>query len=146
MKRSLSRTISLSFATVFLLASASLALAWGPGWGGGTMTQEQYAKAQQLAAENYAAINPIFQQWQAKQAELNAQVYRQTPEKTKIEALSKEIGELQGKLYAEQANLEAKLVKEGIPAGNGWCPGYGGGMGRGMMGGGMGCGGGMGRW
>ena len=63
-----------------------------------------------------------------KRAELNAQVVAQTPDQTKIDALTKEIGDMQGKLLAERTAFRIQVNKEVGPIG--W-----GGMGYGGMGG-----------
>lgn len=91
-----------------------------------TLTPEQQETANKLNAEFTAATTGLRQEIMNKRTELNAQINGTTPDATKIEALSKEIGALQGKLLAERASLNAKLTKAGVPP-----------MGQGMMNGGM---------
>ncbi len=68
------------------------------------------------------------------------------PDTGKIESLSREIGEIEGKLTSENIRFQTELEKQGLPApaynnrgyghrgggwGNGWnCGGYGGGYGH----------------
>ena len=40
-----------------------------------------------------------------------------SPDKGKIESLSREIGELEGKMRSDRADLRAQLDKEGLPMG-----------------------------
>lgn len=103
--------------------------------GPGHMTQEQAAKAQQLDAAHYSVVDPLARQLAAKEAERYAELASTTPDRARIEAISKDIGELQGKLYAAEASYSADLAKAGI-SGAGRC-GYGYGKGHGY-----GCGGG----
>ena len=135
MKSLFLKTIPLPLVALFLLAMTSLAFAHGTHEEkGGRLSQEQYAKKQQILAENYAVVGPVMQQLKAKRAELEAVVYGQNPDKNKIEALSNEIGQLHGKLQAERANLEIRLIQEGLPfwhgkrhgRGEGGCRGAGG--------------------
>ena len=91
-----------------------------------TLTPEQQETAKKLHAEFATATTGLRQEIMNKRTELNAQINGATPDATKIEALSKEIGVLQGKLLAERASLSAKLTKAGVPA-----------MGQGMMNGEM---------
>ena len=164
MKTATIRMMTLALAATAIFAFAGLAQARGMGGGYGhggghgygqgynapALTADQQAKAQKIFATHTAAVQPIQQQMIVKQAELQAQMISATPDSSKIEALSKEIGALRGKMLSERANLNAQLTKEGLPAGGGYGMGQGmgrGGMGRGGMGhGGMGHGMGGGRW
>ena len=84
--------------------------------------QEQMAKMQELGAAHRAAVAPLMQQVQAKRAERDAQMYAATPDAAKIEALSKDIGALEGQIYAARASFNAQLAKEGVSGGwGGWC-------------------------
>jgi len=129
------RVSAVFLAVVVIAAVAGAAFAYGNRFYGG-LTPEQVAKMQQLEAESLAAMKPIMQQLYAKQAELNALIYSASPDKGKIEALAKELGALQGRLYSERANLNAALIKEGLlpltRSGAG-CGGYGQGGRGGMM-------------
>lgn len=96
----------------------------------GYLNQEQAAKAQEMSTAHHAAMTPLMQQLYAKRAELDAQIYSATPNQDAIERLGKEIGALQGQVYAANASFNARLAKEGIPAGC-WQNGRGMGYGRG---------------
>ncbi len=163
MKTATIRMMALALAATAIFAFAGLAQARGMGGGYGhggghgygqgynapALTADQQAKAQKIFATHTAAVQPIQQQMIVKQAELQAQMISATPDSSKIEALSKEIGALRGKMLSERANLNAQLTKEGLPVGSGYGMGQGmgrGGMGQGMGRGGMGHGMGGGRW
>lgn len=103
------------------------------------LSAEQQATAQKLHAESLADTNTLRDALRAKRAELDAQLASPDPDKGKIESLSRDIGELRGKLMAARVDLRAKLAREGIPAeaygpapqgrpgpgGPGYGPGYG---------------------
>ena len=137
-----------------VISAASFVYAGGPMMGGmPALSPEQQTKAQKLNNDFFAATNALRQQIMSKQAEINAQMFSLTPDAGKIEALSKELGGLEGKLRVEVIKLNAALTKEGIPTtgpgmgmtGDGMTHGgmmHGGMMGGGMMHGGM-MGGGM---
>ena len=85
---------------------------------GGSMpmlSPEQQSTMQNLHTEFYSATASLRQQIVSKQAELNAQVNSTAPDTAKIEAISTELGTLQGKLLVERAALNGKLTKEGLP-------------------------------
>ncbi|PKN08429.1 MAG: hypothetical protein CVU73_08275 [Deltaproteobacteria bacterium HGW-Deltaproteobacteria-8] len=149
--------LCVSFAAVLLLGLSGLSSAqmYGPGmmggygWGGGGDTgisQEKFAAMQKLYNEHYQATAQLRQQLFAKHSELNAQLYSGKTDDKRVETLTKEIADLNAKLFADQVNLRKQLVKQGLPVGgmgNGGM-GYGGGGYGGMMNGGYGGGGGWG--
>ena len=113
------RLLSISLAIMFMAVSAGMALAHGHHRPELNLTPEQVTKMHQIYAESHPVIHPIKQQIQAKRTELKTQIYSPTPNKGKIESLAREIGVLQGKIYVERANMNAKCIKEGLPAGPG---------------------------
>lgn len=80
------------------------------------LTADQQSKAKKIHDDVVAATSETREQLRAKRAELDAQLASPEPDKGKIESLSREIGELRGKLMAARVDLRAKLAKEGIPA------------------------------
>lgn len=80
------------------------------------LTTDQQAKAKKIHDETVAATSETREKLRAKRAELDAQLASPEPDKGKIESLSREIGELRGKLMAARVDLRARLAKEGIPA------------------------------
>lgn len=80
------------------------------------LTTDQQAKARKIHDETVAATSETREKLRAKRAELDAQLASPEPDKGKIESLSREIGELRGKLMAARVDLRARLAKEGIPA------------------------------
>ncbi len=145
MNKITSRILILAVAFSSLVAVAGMAEArmgnnmnHGNGMGQGmaqnmpTATPEQQAAMQKIFDEHYATVNPLRDQMIAKQTELTAQMNSQTPDAAKIEAISKELGAIRGKMAVEQVNLDSKLDKAGLSA---FAGGRMGGMG--MMGGQM---------
>ena len=80
------------------------------------LSAEQRATAKKLHDETVEDTRAIREQLRAKRAERDAQLASPNPDKGKIESLSRDIGELRGKLMAARVDLRAKLAKAGIPA------------------------------
>ncbi|WP_051307160.1 periplasmic heavy metal sensor [Desulfomicrobium escambiense] len=139
------RNVIATFLTLaFITAFAGFASAQGHGMMGGmgAMTPEHQATMQKLHADFNTATADLHKQLFAKESELNAALYADKPDEKKIDALTKEIGELNAKIYTERVKMHRAMAKEGIVPGAGGCQMMGGKMGGGMMGGGM-MGGGM---
>lgn len=141
--------LTLALALVALLSFNGLANAqmMGPGMMGGqgmmggmmmNLPPEKQAAAQKIYADFNTKTATMRQQLAAKQYELNAQLYSATPDDKKVQALTKEIADLNAKIFEAQVALQNQLTKEGIPAMNGM--GMMGGMPCPMMGGSMGMG------
>ena len=112
---------TLALAAILALGAAGAAQAAGrdyrpdaQAWPG--LSTEQQAKAKKIHDETVADTSGTREKLRAKRAELDAQLASPEPDKDKIESLSREIGELRGKLMAARVDLRAKLAKEGIPA------------------------------
>ena len=103
-----------------------------PGMGGGMaqLTPEKQAAFQKIHDAFAAKTAQMRAELGVKMAELNALAVAPTPDQAKIDALTKQIGDIKGKLLSERTQLRIQLAKE-------VGPGFGGGCG-GMMGGGMG--------
>ena len=117
-----------------------------PGYGAGAMarlTPEQQATFQKLHDAYATKTAQLRADLGVKRAELNALAITQNPDQAKIADLTKQIGDIEGKLLAERTQFRIQVSKEVGPNVMG---GYhhrgmmGGGYG-GMMGGGTGCGG-----
>ena len=138
-KTKFGKTVALLGALV-ILSAAGIAEANPAYHSSSSLNQEQTTRAQELITEHRTTVAPLEQQLNAKQAELNVQLYSAEPDKVKIEAISKDIGAIQGQIYTSAASLHAQLAKEGIPTngrqGNqGVARGHGGGCGGGHGGG-----------
>ncbi|MDR2820741.1 MAG: hypothetical protein LBB60_09475 [Desulfovibrio sp.] len=121
----------LSFLALAILSGVSgAANAGSHGYRGMNMPPEQYAAMQEAYAEAGRTIQPLEQQLYARQAELDALYYKDIPQSDpKSQALIKEIGELEAKLYAARSEMRAKLGDKGFAPGRGaWHGGYGRGM------------------
>jgi len=110
---------------------------YGGGYGYQSLTPEKQAAAQKIFANYQSQTVGLRQQLIVKRSELNALIYGDKPDDAKVQTLTKEISDLQAKLYTAQVALQRQLAKEDIPMMGGGYGGYGG-MGPGMMGGGYG--------
>ncbi|MHC1790942.1 periplasmic heavy metal sensor [Solidesulfovibrio sp.] len=136
-----------ALATLALTTSLALARPGGgmgggqggcPGMGGGMgqLTPEKQAAFQKIHDAFTAKTAQLRADLGVKMAELNALTVAQTPDQAKIDAVTKQIGELQAKLLSERTQLRIQLVKEIGPGfGGGGCGGMGGGYHGGMGGG-----------
>lgn len=142
------RNLIATFLTLaFITAFAGFASAQGQGMMGGmgNMSPEKHATMQKLHADFDAATADLNKQLFAKESELNAALYADKPDEKKIDTLTKEIGDLNAKIYAERVKMHKAMAKEGIVpgkghgmmGGKGGCQMMGGGMNHGQAGGGM---------
>ncbi len=126
-----STTLTLALTLAFVIAVTSLASARGHGMMGhgmGALTPEKQASMQKLHEDFATTTADLRKHIFAKESELNAELFGERTDDKKVEALTSQINELRGRLYAERVNLHRKMAAEGIvPMG-----------GRGM-GAGMGC-------
>ncbi|OLN27036.1 Zinc resistance-associated protein [Desulfovibrio sp. DV] len=142
------KTLHIALAALATLAlTSTMALArpggMGGGMGGGQGNCGGDGGMAQLSPEKQAAFQKIHDAYAAKtaqvradlgvkMAELNALSVGQTPDQAKIDAVTKQIGELQAKLLSERTQFRIQVSKEiGPGVAGGGC----GGMGGGMMGG-----------
>ena len=137
---------SISGLLIFMFAGVSLAGAFEHGKGGhggqgmrgkgygqmgnySSLTPEQQAVVQKSWDDFRKNTQTLRDQMFAKYSEMNALIYGGKADDKQIEALSKEIGELHGKLVGERSKVELQLKNQGVSFG-----GRGRGM-HGMMGG-----------
>ena len=141
------RIALVTLATVALTSSLAMARPGGqggmgggqgdcPGAGGGMtqLTPEKQAAFQKIHDAFAAKTAQMRAELGVKMAELNALAVAPTPDQAKIDALTKQIGEIKGKLLSERTQFRIQVAKEVGPGFGGGC----GGMGGGMMGHGMG--------
>lgn len=116
--RSISKFFSFFFlAGILFFGLGTACEAAGPNGGYGyQLTPEQMATVQKIFTDNYAGMDATRQALTAKRAELDAQLANPNPDMDKIESLSREIGELRGKMLAARANVRSQLAKQGLPA------------------------------
>lgn len=157
MKRTKVTSTVMALAFALALGFVGIASAQPHMMGYQNMSPEQHKVMQDTCAEFDKKVEPLRQQLYAKQTELNALYSKGTQQSDpKVQSLTKEIGDLDGKLYAARADLRKQLNDKGIPVYGGMgygdgCPmmgmmgqGHGGmmgmmgqGHGGGMMGPGM---------
>lgn len=76
--------------------------------------EEMRAKAEKIHEDHRAATDTTRQQLMVKEAELKGQMQSVNPDTGRIEALSKEIGELRGRLAVAKIKMKQQLEKEGL--------------------------------
>lgn len=74
------------------------------------------ATLQKIFNDNYADMNATRQALTEKRAQLDAELASPNPDRNKIESLSREIGDLRGKMLSARAQVRAELAKKGLPA------------------------------
>lgn len=122
MKKSLCGFLALAMLATGVIGFSGVAEArggrhngYGPGYNYNNLTPEQQEKARKLHDEHYNSVAPIRQQMIVKQAELDALLINEKPDAKKVESLSRDLGELRGKMMNQRLALRDRLEKEGLP-------------------------------
>lgn len=79
------------------------------------LTPEQQAKYKQIMDESRAATADLRKDLEAKRTELQEILKSDSPDKSRIETLSAEIGVLRGKMLVARVDTNARLKQEGLP-------------------------------
>lgn len=97
------------------------------------LTQEQQASLQQIYSDYETQVMPLQRQLQAKRAELDALYYSNNGDKSKMQILFREAGDIEAKLFTANGELRSKLDAKGLAgyAGYGHGDEHGGGHGGG---------------
>jgi zinc resistance-associated protein len=148
------KSILIGMVVVFALALvASVAMAWGPGYGRGAgygpgygnppipnLIPEQATKIQAIREVQFKDIAPLQQQLFTKKTELRGLWFSQNPDQAKINALQKDILNISAQLQEKATNVRFEIRKVLTPEQQAQMTAYGPGMGyeKGRMGGGMG--------
>ncbi len=98
----------------FAMAAPANAPNGYPGYGPG-LTPEQAEMARQIFNDNYAKMDATRKALTAKRAELDAELASQNPDTARIESLSREIGELRGRMLSGRVNVRSQLESQGLP-------------------------------
>lgn len=109
--------LALACALTLGLAAIDAAKAQPPAYpapGYQALTPEQQTKARQIFQEHYAAMESTRQALALKRAELDNQLASPNPDRGIIETLSREVGELRGKMLSDRVALRAELEKHGL--------------------------------
>lgn len=77
--------------------------------------QEVHGKVQKIMDDHRKATEGTMKQLLVKEAELKGQMGSVNPDSAKIESLSKDIGELKGKLLVDRVKMNQDFAKEGLP-------------------------------
>ncbi|WP_461208430.1 Spy/CpxP family protein refolding chaperone [Desulfocurvus sp. DL9XJH121] len=165
------RTLIMTLAALMVISLSAVAYAGrggGPGWGGGpgygcpgwgaqgdygvqALSPEQKEKLDVLRTEHLNKVAPLRKDIYAKGYELESLMVDPAANAAKIKSVSKELGQLKGKLFEERTAFRAGLVTLGVEdygrghmgpgfgrhhRGRGFgpqnCPGFGPGQGYGM--------------
>ncbi len=84
---------------------------WDRGPAYGNLTDDQRNQLETLNREFFDQTADIRSQLEAKSAELNALLYAQNPDRSKIESVQREIGDLRSKLDQKRLDYEFKVRK-----------------------------------
>lgn len=80
------------------------------------LTQQQQTAMQQILNETSGKLGPLHDELARKEAELQGILDSTTPDQGRIASLSREIGDLRGKIMNAQIEMRGKLANAGIPA------------------------------
>ena len=153
MNRTKIASAAMALAFVAVIGFSGVASAGPHHKGYQNLSPEQQKAMQDTCAEFDKKVEPLRQQFRDKKAELHTLYSQGTAQNDpKVQALVKELGELDAKLYAARTDLRNQLNDKGVPVysgmGRGGCPkmgmrdrghghGHGHGGGHGMPGHGM---------
>lgn len=119
MKRSntvLTAALALGLVTLIGFAGNAEARGHGPNPGAhyAALSTEQQADLDKIFTAHQTAAAPLFQQLQAKRAELNLLQYQPNPQRA--QALFQEIADIEYKLYSARIELDKELTAKGFGA------------------------------
>lgn len=83
---------------------------------GDKITPEQREVVQKILEQNWNATSNTRQELSGKYKELDSQLRSENPDLSRIESLSREIGELRGKLLESRVKVRSELTKLGLPS------------------------------
>lgn len=104
-------------AAMMLTASQSQAASGDSPWinsYGPQMNPQQMEMAREIISRNFADMDSTRQTLAAKRQELDAHLASPNPDPARIESLSREIGELRGKMLAARAQIRSQLAQKGL--------------------------------
>lgn len=81
---------------------------------GNQLSQEQINAAREIINRNFANMDSTRQTLNAKRAELDSLLASPNPDSARIEELSRDIGQLRGKMLAARAGVRSELAKKGL--------------------------------
>lgn len=80
-----------------------------------SLTRGQREELARILKQNYTTVAPLRQQLAAKRGELASELDSANPDKDKITGLSREIGDIRGKLLSARVDLRGQLAAAGLP-------------------------------
>lgn len=94
----------------------------GPGPRGGdnqgwnqSLTPQQRQQAEKIFTENFSSMDETRQLLAQKRQQLDSELASDNPDPALIEALSREIGDLRGKMLAARVKVRSQLSEQGLP-------------------------------
>lgn len=130
-----------------LALTASMAFAWGPGWGRGygygpygpgpavvgpTLSAEQVAKIQKIQSDRYAEVATVRNEMFTKRTELQALFREPALDQAKVAAKQKEIAALQAQMQEKALAARTAVAEVLTPEQRAQMPAFGSGMGPGF--------------
>ncbi|MBU1003605.1 MAG: periplasmic heavy metal sensor [Proteobacteria bacterium] len=131
------KALTIVVTTVAVLSLSAMAFAYGPGMGPGmgrggcgaigaaqTLTPEQQQQLDTLQNDFFARTETLRQETYAKHLELEALLAATKMDKGKIEAVTKQLVDLKGKMFQESVTFREKVREAGIQdfgRGRGFC-------------------------
>lgn len=85
-----------------------------PGWNQ-QLTPEQRQQAEKIFTENFSSMDETRQLLAQKRQQLDEILASDNPDPSQIETLSREIGDLRGKMLAARVKARAQLAEQGLP-------------------------------
>lgn len=121
--RMFSKSLATLAITAALILGANLSMASAqPGDGPSYQMQpyrglsvQQQQEMQKIFVDNYAGMEATRQELAGKRMELDQLLESPFPDKGRIEKLSREIGELRGRLLGTRAEVRSELARKGLP-------------------------------
>lgn len=86
-----------------------------PAWSK-NITPEQNSAAHKLLEESWNATSATREALSSKYSEMNALLNSENPDASRIESLSREIGEFRGKMLEARVKVRSELSKLGLPS------------------------------
>lgn len=111
--------------TLVFAGSITNAAGWNPGsdvtpdgrdqlWGQ-RLSPQQRQQAEKIFNDNFASMEATRQALAEKRAELDDELQSDNPDTDKIEAISRQIGELRGKMLSARVKTRSQLAEQGLP-------------------------------
>ncbi len=113
-KLSIKLFVCMFFLSLSLFINQGIAQEYQGGFYGPQSDPRQAEIAREIIEQNYQNMDSTLQALAEKRNELDAVLASPNPDPTRIETLSREIGELRGKVHSARASIRSQLAKKGL--------------------------------